>query len=394
MIRLIAAGDIAMRGLEDYMDERAGAQMLKPILGELRRADVRLANWENAVSTRGAPIVKAGPNLRALPRNLGVLRAGGFECALLANNHMGDYGPEGVLETLECLDELGIHHVGAGRNAHDALVPLEMRVGDETLVVLNACEYEYGIALRDKPGAAAFEPRAMRFAVQEARGRADAVLFVMHGGNEHCPIPSPVMVRQLRDLADAGADAVICMHSHCPQGFEIYNGIPIVYGTGNFIFQSAEPREPGSMWYRGYLPLITLDMGRPGTLEPIPYKYDPELRIVTPYRGEVKRQMLSYLQTLSDAFLSPERHRALYAGWCMHIGSKYANGLRYTSEYLTSLPDASMCGFRDLLTCQSHNELLTNFARMLTDGDRDWARAQVQSVLALQRLTEDEEYFT
>ena len=60
----------------------------------------------------GRPIRKSGPNLRGLPENISFLSAGRFDCAILANNHLGDYGPSGVLQTLDLLDARHIGHVG------------------------------------------------------------------------------------------------------------------------------------------------------------------------------------------------------------------------------------------------------------------------------------------
>jgi poly-gamma-glutamate synthesis protein (capsule biosynthesis protein) len=62
--------------------------------------DLRLINLETAVTTHDEPLPK-GINYRMHPANLPVLDAAGVEGCMLANNHVLDWGVEGLLETLE-----------------------------------------------------------------------------------------------------------------------------------------------------------------------------------------------------------------------------------------------------------------------------------------------------
>lgn len=65
-----------------------------------------------------------------------------------------------------------------------------------------------------------------------------------------------------RHFIDLGAEAVIAMHTHCPQGYEFYNGKPIVYSMGNFFFPHKKDKEKS--WYHGYM--SELDISRDGIL--------------------------------------------------------------------------------------------------------------------------------
>jgi poly-gamma-glutamate synthesis protein (capsule biosynthesis protein) len=40
-------------------------------------------------------------------------------------------------------------------------------------------------------------------------------------------------------MIDNGADLIVGSHSHVPQGVEYYNGVPIFYSMGNYIFNSS-----------------------------------------------------------------------------------------------------------------------------------------------------------
>lgn len=85
-------------------------------LDELRRTapDVRVVNLETAVTRGGSPWENKGVHYRMHPDNVGVLTAAGIDCAVLANNHVLDWGYDGLDETLATLDRVGVRAVGAG----------------------------------------------------------------------------------------------------------------------------------------------------------------------------------------------------------------------------------------------------------------------------------------
>jgi len=117
---ILLAGDFCADGLWDRLDRSYARKALAPMRDILSDADLRVVNLENAVFEDGPltaqAITKQGPALYALPENLAFLEEGRFECAILTNNHVGDFGEEGVLSTMRELDRRGIARVGAGEN--------------------------------------------------------------------------------------------------------------------------------------------------------------------------------------------------------------------------------------------------------------------------------------
>jgi poly-gamma-glutamate synthesis protein (capsule biosynthesis protein) len=63
----------------------------------------------------------------------------------------------------------------------------------------------------------------------------------MHWGIELDAIPYERQTSVARALVDAGADVVIGAHPHVVQSFEYYNGKPIIYSIGNFLFNANNP---------------------------------------------------------------------------------------------------------------------------------------------------------
>ena len=123
-VRALIGGDVSTHYSREW--RLTDAAYSKKLFSELRpyldAADFRLCNLENVICEEGlgTPIIKCGPNLRGEPEEMGFLTEGGFDCAFLANNHLGDLGPEPVLDTIRRLDEAGIGHCGGGKNIEEA----------------------------------------------------------------------------------------------------------------------------------------------------------------------------------------------------------------------------------------------------------------------------------
>ena len=104
----------------------------------------------------------------------------------------------------------------------------------------------------------------------------DKVICIFHGGVEHHQLPTPEMKRKYRFIADAGADLIVNHHQHCYSGYEVYNGVPIFYGIGNFYFDNAKRRD--SAWNHGYM--LNLDIEENISFEIVPFEQcnkDPKI---------------------------------------------------------------------------------------------------------------------
>jgi hypothetical protein len=388
-ISVAVAGDICMRNLIDRMNIEYSRTVLSEIQPILDSADIRLINLENAVIEDGTPIYKSGPPLKAHPKNLVFLQQGRFDCAILANNHVGDYGEEGVYSTLNSLDMAGIAYVGAGKNLNESYVPRYFEVNGSKLAVIAICENEFGIAEADKAGTAGFNMYRVLHTIKKAKNCADFVMVIMHGGNEHNPIPSPGVVSRYRTFADLGADAVIGMHPHCIQGFEIYNNTPIVYSTGNFLFSKFGSIDSQNPWYYGYMPFITFRKGEPAALKTIPYCYDENCTLISPFKGEKKDAMLSYLAEISEPLKDEELLKRFFMGWCIISGIPHAKYMIYKPEYFDEQEHPTghpLLAIRNMYTCEAHNELMTVFFKMIADGKKDIGSSMVDEIRRLQKM--------
>jgi poly-gamma-glutamate synthesis protein (capsule biosynthesis protein) len=218
-------------------------------LAELgRRApDLRIINLETSI-TKNEDCTDKGISYRMSPENVHCLTAAEIDCCVLANNHVLDWGPAGLIETLETLERAKIRHAGAGRDGREAAAPAILAVpGKGRVLVFSYGSTTSGIprdwaARQDSPGVnllkdlskASLERIAKQ--VQAARQTGDVVVASIHwGANWGYDIPG-AQRRFAQGLVDeAGVDIVYGHSSHHPKGIQIHNQKIILYGCGDFV---------------------------------------------------------------------------------------------------------------------------------------------------------------
>lgn len=255
---VLVAGDYCPRGrLASVIEDGDYAFVFKDVRDITRQADLSVLNLECPIVTEKLnPIDKCGGHLSCTISAIKAIKYAGFNCVTLANNHLLDYGQDGVKETLKKLDTEGISHVGCGVDLKDASRILYKEYGGQCLAIVNCCEHEFSIATYETAGCNPLDPIKQFYAIRRAKQKADRVLVIVHGGHEHFQLPSPRMVDTYRFFIDAGADVVVNHHQHCFSGYERYKGKPIFYGLGNFCFEKASAHD--GIWTEGFA--VLLDM--------------------------------------------------------------------------------------------------------------------------------------
>ncbi len=198
--------------------------------------DFNVLNLEVAITEHNQGIEKFGPCLKTPLNTAQTLKKVGITHCLLSNNHTFDFGKKGLMDTVEALDKAGIVYSGIGENYEDSRKNLILEKDNERVCVIAVCEHEYSYALEDRMGARPYDVFDTPADVRVAKAEYDKVIVVYHGGKEYCRYPSPRLMKVCRNLADSGADVVLCQHSHCVGCYEEYNGCHILYGQGNFHF--------------------------------------------------------------------------------------------------------------------------------------------------------------
>lgn len=304
-MKILIAGDFAPRArLAKQIEGKLFAEVFPENLREvIKSADFSFVNFESPVVEDGyKPIPKCGPNLCCSPEAAEAVKYAGFTGVTMANNHIMDYGVDGLRKSVKCCKAQGLDVVGVGNNLKEAESTLYLEKDGKVLAVINCCEHEYSIATDTKAGANPLNPIRQFYTIQEAKKRADYVLVIVHGGHEHFQLPSPRMVEAYRFFVDAGADAVVNHHQHCYSGYETYHGRPIFYGLGNFAFD-AEFAKGRESWSKGYV--IQLDFSKENIIYEIyPYsQYDKNSKIRLLNKGAFDHEISELNVIISEPML-------------------------------------------------------------------------------------------
>lgn len=240
-ITLLFAGDLYLTEQlqEKYSKNGISAAAGSALLSVTKGADIFMLNQEFPFGTTGEAADKQY-TFRVNPKYVSVLPELGVDIVTLANNHMLDFGRGPLTETLQTLDETGILHVGAGENLAEASALQTIEAGGRTIGFLGATrvipENSWTATSGNSGLFTTYDATKLLTEIREAKQSCDYVVAFVHWGIERNTMPEDYQKSLAYQYIDAGADAVIGAHPHVLQGIEFYNGKPIFYSLGNFIF--------------------------------------------------------------------------------------------------------------------------------------------------------------
>jgi poly-gamma-glutamate synthesis protein (capsule biosynthesis protein) len=230
-------GDINLgRKVAGWIDAHNESWLLEACKPWLDDSDLAVANLECAVGNGGAEYTPKSVYLKARPKDLDALSFGGIGLVTLANNHILDYGPEVLDQTIQGLDDRGIQHVGiAGANQHQPVV--YMKLQGRTVAFLGFCSVCPGAfeSTAKKTGVEVAMAKVMVPQVERAKRHADFVVVLVHWGQEYYGA-NALQKRLAKALSEAGADLVIGSHPHVLQKVDRIGKTLVAYSLGNFIF--------------------------------------------------------------------------------------------------------------------------------------------------------------
>jgi len=257
MSKLIILGDICPdNNFRPLFDNNPFGPFSEDIIDVFSNADVVIANLECPATESIAPIVKTGPNIKALPKDIDLLKKCGITHLSLANNHILDFGEKGFNDTIAACKKNGITFLGGGSDTKEAGKHTVINFERIKIGILAYAEEEFNLATDKSVGANHFDPYTSLDEISEFRKNVDYLIVLYHGGIEHYIYPSPDLQKKCRHMARKGADLVLIQHSHCIGTIEKVGNSTIVYGQGNSVF-GFRPDEPS--WNEGWLIAIDTD---------------------------------------------------------------------------------------------------------------------------------------
>ncbi len=239
---IIIGGDLAPVGADGGLFAKGQTERVvdPALLALLQESDYTVFNMEGPFLDEGVPIQKDGPHLSFKEEAVKGLKALHISLLTLANNHSMDYGAKGLSRTRELLDEQGIAYIGAGDTLKEAGKPHIFEKEGRKVGVYACADREFSIAGENTPGANPYSVPESLAQINALKEQCGYVIVLYHGGRELYRYPSPGLQKMCRQMADAGADVILCQHSHCLGAKEEYKGAHILYGQGNFVFGEPE----------------------------------------------------------------------------------------------------------------------------------------------------------
>jgi len=301
------AGEITIIAVGDIMPTARALPFVKkqgfgyPYLGTseiLKTGDIVIGNLETPLTTKGTRFKNKKYTFKAPIETATALKETGFTHLSLANNHMMDYGREGLLSTLTALSNEGRHCAGAGENSKEARKISMTEIKGKKIAFLSYSKtYPVEFYARRKRGGTTPGYRKFITAdLKKAAKEADIVIVAFHWGGEKLEHPRRYQ-KELAHLAiDSGADIVIGHHPHVLQGVEHYNDGVIFYSLGNFAFGSYSPSSRESI-----IAKIVLTDGRISSVKAVPinvnnFEVHFQPKVLEGKKGE---EVISHLSGLS-----------------------------------------------------------------------------------------------
>lgn len=241
LITLIAVGDIMMGTnfpSENYLPAK-DLLLLEPMHSILRNADITFGNLEGTVLNSGGKVKKCSDSTKCYAFRqpeyfVPQLKDAGFDFLSLANNHMGDFGEEGRVNTQRVLREAGFRYAGLESCPWDTMTVKGVKIGMTAFAPNTAC-----LQITDY--------KTLQSVVAELNKTCDIVIVSFHGGAEgssrtHVTRKTEIFYEEnrgnvyefARKAIDAGADVVLGHGPHVTRAIDAYKGKFITYSMGNF----------------------------------------------------------------------------------------------------------------------------------------------------------------
>jgi poly-gamma-glutamate capsule biosynthesis protein CapA/YwtB (metallophosphatase superfamily) len=259
-------------------------------------ADIFMANLEEPITVHDRKVEKEF-NFKMDPQFVGTLRDGRLTLVTVANNHVADYGREGLLETIGHLERAGIPFVGIGTSLDQARSPVVLSVKGKRIGFLG---YFGGGEYAATDSSGGFAPRSERMIIEDVR-RADSTVDYLvvnfHWGTERAESPERWQVSLAHEVVRAGADLVVGHHPHVLQGAERYQSGIIAYSLGNFVFGGNSRQN----YDTAVLKVVLDDRGPSAEIIPVSVRgYQPR-----PATGSARESVLSLVSQRSTLFQHP-----------------------------------------------------------------------------------------
>lgn len=225
---------------------RDALQWIKPHYKN-EAADFSVVNFETPITNNPeTPHQEKSFVFFTLPDSINGLKWLGVDYVSMGNNHVYDYLEQGLIDTLDNLDDYGMAYSGAGFSHDDAFKPFDIKLKGTTYSLISATsvsgdENKINFVANDSKGGAADlrETDILKSLIKKQNEENKAPIVQLHTGKEYTFEPSSYALGQLNKAADFGAALIVSHHPHVAQGVGKHNGVYQLHGLGNLAFDQS-----------------------------------------------------------------------------------------------------------------------------------------------------------
>jgi len=299
-VTIAAVGDLMLGSwIVDYVDHYGGSHPFDSTCAVIRSADVAIGNLEAPLTKTGAMAANKTYTFKVPPHFASAIKESGIDVVTLANNHMIDFGCEGLMNTIAALDSAGVQHCGAGENLRQASAPATLQVAGLKVAFVGftlTFPKEFW-ATSHSCGTCFAEESLLTRVLQECERSADLTVVSLHWGEEKKTTPKEYQPLLAHQIIDLGADLVLGHHPHVLQGLEIYKNRLIAYSLGNYVFGSYSQDARTSMVLQVTMDKTGLVKAQVSPIFVYNYKVQFQPKLL---RGKARQAVLQELNELSS----------------------------------------------------------------------------------------------
>ena len=285
------------------------------LLEILQNTDLNCANFEAPfIDSTCRPINGHSGLCQKIP-DCSLLKTLNIKVVSLANNHMTDFGPEGLRLTKKILEKENIKYFGAGQGIEEACSAATIELKGKTLSFRGAMS-RYLTQQHAEEGIGTADINAERMIKSLKTDNADIKIVFNHWNQEFEDYPEPIYKEDAEALIDE-AHIIAGSHSHCIQGISQKNGRPIIYGLGNFSLPNIDyfncrVSEYRPKSYRSFFPVISIGENKI-KVEIVPFMLSPNGAFLSACNEREDQKIREHIDLISKPLtLDSEEYRKFY----------------------------------------------------------------------------------
>lgn len=283
------SGDVAITN--GFGKEDLNKVVESPLAQHLKNSDFNVINFESATTLEGR-LLKKRFSFNTKPELLPRFHELGITHFLLGNNHSYDAGFYGLQESMINIASMGFEFVGAGDNLQKACSPAVLEKDGIKVFVFSYVELMLEAWTQRTDATCLCNASIITLMENVLQTRMDnpkAVIVVnLHWGTEYARFPNPSQSALAKSLIHNGADAIVGHHPHVVQTIEVYQGKPIFYSIGNFLFPSQRDNVEGAITVK-----LKVSSSGETTYEILPLAFDENVPHLA--QGKEKAKLGAYL---------------------------------------------------------------------------------------------------